>query len=167
LKPPGEGDNRGKRRAAVGASCGQNIRFGQLPAPRHACLSSGRTTQARRRKRSGTVFAIGSRTKGRVSSAVRRMALRTKLDRALRAVGETPVEAGAYSKARQPRNQLAHPTQVKLKAASQRCSFCSFSRLGSLACSSFTARPALASSRSQGERLTSSCRSGGRGADGA
>jgi len=54
--------------------------------------------------------------------------------------------------------------RVETEAAPQRCSPCSCSSLGALLCSSFVARPARASSRSLGERFTSSWCSGARGA---
>ena len=62
-----------------------------------------------------TDFAIGNRIKGKVSSTVRPKDLRTKLDLALQAMGETPVEERAYLKARKPRNQLTHPTKAGVR----------------------------------------------------
>jgi len=62
-----------------------------------------------------TDFAIGNKIKSEVSGTVRAKALRAKLDLALPAIGETPVEEGAYSKARKPRNQLTHPTKAGVR----------------------------------------------------
>jgi len=67
-----------------------------------------------------TDYAIENRVKGKVSTTVRPKALRARLDLALQAIGETPVEVGAYSKARKPRNQLTHPTQAGVRGLEYR-----------------------------------------------
>ena len=67
-----------------------------------------------------TDYAIENRNKGKVSTTARPNALRARLDLALQAIGETPVEAGAYSKARKPRNQLTHPTQAGVQGLEYR-----------------------------------------------
>jgi hypothetical protein len=75
-----------------------------------------------------TDYAIENRIKGKVLSTVRQKTLRTKLDLTLQAIGETPIEVGAYPKARKPRNQLTHPTQagvrgLEYKLEDARCVF--------------------------------------------
>lgn len=67
-----------------------------------------------------TDYAIKNRIKGKISATVRPKALRARLDLALQAIGETPVEAGAYSKARKPRNQLTHATQAGVQGVEYR-----------------------------------------------
>jgi hypothetical protein len=67
-----------------------------------------------------TDYAIGNRIMGNVSATARSKALRARLDLALQAIGETPVESEAYTKARKPRNQLTHPTQAGVRALEYR-----------------------------------------------
>jgi hypothetical protein len=85
-----------------------------------------------------TDYAIKNRIKGKISATVRPKALRARLDLALQAIGETPVEVGPYSKARKRRNQLTHPIQAGVQNLEYRledaCYVLDF-------CSSVIARP--------------------------
>jgi hypothetical protein len=67
-----------------------------------------------------TDYAIKYEIRGKVSARVPPRALRARVDFALEAIGVGPVEVGAYTKARKPRNQLAHPTQAGVQGLEYR-----------------------------------------------